>query len=180
MIDLRIEKERHMTTQDMYDVLDFAMQAAEDNGFINSFIYERALYEFAALILFPDRKEEFAPMIAENVNTAWDAMLEDGILDELVANYESDLNYLASLGKTWIDEFTTYIHSARGLLNSLQDITGKISNMSIERLMNAAKESGVEEALQIADEWGMSREMVKPQPFEVVNGAKDEDSLFSE
>ena len=109
MIDLRIEKERHMTTQDMYDILDFAMQAAEDNGFINSFIYERALYEFAALILFPDRKDEFSSLIAENVNTAWDTMLEDGILEELVENYEQDLNYLAALGEKWIDEFTTYI-----------------------------------------------------------------------
>lgn len=179
MIDLRIEKERHMTTQDMYDVLDFAMQAAEDNGFINSFIYERALYEFAALILFPDRKDEFASLIAENVNTAWDTMLEDGILEELVENYEQDLNYLAALGEKWIDEFTTYIHSARGLLNSLQDITGKISNMNIEHLMNAAKESGVAEALQIADEWGMNREAAKSQPnFEVVDD--NTDSLFSE
>ena len=177
MIDLSFEKERHMTTQDMYDVLDFAMQAAEDNGFINSFVYERALYEFAALILFPDRKEEFAPMVAENVNTAWDAMLEDGILDELVENYEQDIDYLGTLGKTWIDEFTTYIHSARGLLNSLQEVTGKISNMNIERFMDAAKESGVAEALQIADDWGMNREATKeivdkPQ-FEIVD-----DSLF--
>ena len=178
MIDLRIEKERHMTTQDMYDVLDFAMQAAEDNGFINSFIYERALYEFAALILFPDRKDEFAPKIAENVNSAWDAMLEDGILEELVTNYEQDLNYLATLGEKWIEEFTTYIHSARGLLNSFQEVTGNISNMGIERLVNAAKESGVAEALQIADDWGMNREAVKPEStLEVVEGVSD--SLFS-
>ena len=178
MIDLRIEKERHMTTQDMYDVLDFAMQAAEDNGFINSFVYERALYEFAALILFPDRKDEFAPMIAENVNSAWDAMLEDGILEELVINYEQDLNCLATLGEKWIEEFTTYIHSARGLLNSFQEVTGNISNMGIERLVNAAKESGVAEALQIADDWGMNREAVKPEStLEVVEGVSD--SLFS-
>lgn len=158
MIDLHFEKERHMTTQDVYDVLDFAMQAAEDNGFINSFIYERALYEFAALILFPDRKDEFASLIAENVNTAWDAMLEDGILDELVSNYEQDLNYLASLGEKWIDEFSSYIHSARGLLNTFQEITGNISAQNAQTLANMIKENGIDEILDFADKWGMNNE----------------------
>ena len=158
MIDLHFEKERHMTTQDVYDVLDFAMQAAEDNGFINSFIYERALYEFAALILFPDRKDDFASLVAENVNTAWDAMLEDGILDELVSNYEQDLNYLASLGEKWIDEFSSYIHSARGLLNTFQEITGNISAQNAQTLANMIKENGIGEILDFADKWGMNNE----------------------
>lgn len=179
MIDLNFEKQRHITTQDTYDILSFAIQAAEDNGFINSFIYERAMYEFAALILIPDSKDTYSAMIAENINSAWDKMLEDGILDELVNNYEQDLDYLASLGEKWVEEFTDYIHSARGLLNSLQEITGKISNFNAEQFMNAAKESGVMDALQIANDWGLNRGVAENKTqLSVVDGDK-EDSLFN-
>ena len=42
-INLDVEKQRKLSTQDMYDILHFAAQSAEDNGFVNSFVFERAL-----------------------------------------------------------------------------------------------------------------------------------------
>jgi hypothetical protein len=46
------------------------MDAADDNGFINSFIFERALYCYAAIMLYPEHKEELAELATSNLIAA--------------------------------------------------------------------------------------------------------------
>lgn len=177
MIDLKQEKERKLSTQDVYDIISFAVQAAEDNGFINDFILERALYEFAVLILFPEYKDTYTHLVAENINLAWDQMLEDGVLDQLVSEHSQDLNYITNCGVKWAEEFSKYSYSVRGLLNSVQEITGRITDLNAQRLTEIAKNAGVTDILKIADEWGMNREDSKDNTnsLEVIDG----ESLFS-
>ena len=43
MIDFEKEKSLALDAQERYDIIAFAMDAADDEGFINSFIFERAL-----------------------------------------------------------------------------------------------------------------------------------------
>ena len=155
-INLTEEKERKLTTQDMYDILHFAVQSAEDNGFVNSFIFERALYEYAAIILFPDRKEEIGRMVAENINNAWDALVQDGTIDKLLDDYSLDMHILADEGNIWLEEYTKYLHSARGLLNTFQMFSGDIVNAAVERFKTVSDDANVQQVLDIADRWGMN------------------------
>lgn len=175
MIDLTIEKNKQLSSQDLYDIMSFAMQSAEDGGFLNSFIFQRALYCFAAVVIFQERKDELAPMVAENVLTAWDALLEDGTLDELRANYQEEMDYLADNGRIWFEEFGAYAHSARGLLNTIQEFSGDILGEAANKLTATAKETGVQELLQVADEWGMNNHPISAEETVV---EVDEESLF--
>ncbi len=159
MIFFSYEKNKKLNTQERYEIIDFAVQVAEDNGFINSFIFSRALYLFAAIILCEDRKEEIAAMVAENVNAAWDALIEDGTIEDLQEQYKQDLDNLAEEGRIWLEEYTTYLHSARGLLNTLQDFSSDIVKQAAETLQKSADNAGVTQILEVADNWGMNNSL---------------------
>lgn len=163
MIHIKIEKDRKLSTQEIYEIIDFSVQAAYDNGFMNSFIFERALYLFAAIRFYEDRKDELAPMIAENINKAWDMLIADGTIEEMIENYRLDLNNLAEIGLAWFEEYTNYACSARGLLNTLQDFTGDIVNQAVSALQKTADETGVQQVLEVADKWGMNNGLPKTE-----------------
>lgn len=174
-MNLDTDKIRTLSTQDMYDIISFAVDAAEDNGFVNSFILERALYEFAAIVLFPNRKDEISALVAENINTAWDILLDDGTIDMLDKEYQEDMELLANYASRWAEEFTDYLHSARGLLNSFQMISGDIMNQAVKTLQQSAQDTGISQVLEIADEWGMNREDTDSR-LKVVDGKQESDS----
>ena len=155
-INLDFEKTSHLTTQERYDIMNFATMAAEDDGFMNSFIFERALYVFAAIRLIEDRHDEIAKLAANNMNTAWQTLLEDGTIDELAENYATDLDMLAQEGSIWYQEYTEYAHSARGLLNTIQTFSGDIVRNAAEQLKSASTDDGVQQILQAAESWGMN------------------------
>lgn len=176
-IDLVEEKNKVLSTQEMYEIMDFATQAAEDNGFMNSFIYQRALYLFAAIRFYEDRREEIANLVAENVNTAWDTLLEDSTLEDMAEQYAADLEMLAENGEIWFKEFTEYAHSARGLLNTIQEFTGDIVKQAAAQLQTTAEDPRIQEVLNIAETWGMNN---NPQDViqEVIS--EEDGSLFQD
>ena len=94
MINLEFEKTSALDAQERYDIISMAADAADDNGFINSFIFERALYCFAAIILYPDRKEELAALAANNPLDSWKKLIEDDTLQEMRENYKEELDKL--------------------------------------------------------------------------------------
>lgn len=178
MIDIQKEKESSLTTQQVYDVIDFAVQAAEDNGFVNLFVLERALYVYMAIVLFPARKDDITALAAKNILEAWQELLNDGTIDRLYDDYNADMAWLAEEAYTWSNDFSEYLHSARGLLNSFQEVSGDILANAARTLSQSVNESEVKEVLQIADEWGMNREIAKPAPD--TTPLVDADSLFAE
>lgn len=47
MFNLELEKQCILTAQDRYDIISAAIQDSYDDGFMNSFIFQRVLYCFA-------------------------------------------------------------------------------------------------------------------------------------
>lgn len=168
MINLVFEEEKVLSTQDIYEIINFSLQAAEENGFLNSFIFERALYLFAAICLYQDRKDELTPLIAANINTAWDTLIKDGTIEEMLENYQKDLDNLAEQGKLYFDEYNAYSLSARGLLNNIQEFTGDIVYQAKEALQKSSQETGVSQLLEIADNWGMNSDILKEENNQVL------------
>lgn len=70
MINLETEKSLALDAQERYDIISFAMDAADDNGFINSFVFERALYCYAAIMLYPEYKEQLSELATINLISA--------------------------------------------------------------------------------------------------------------
>lgn len=150
------ETAKKLTSQDMYDIIHFAAQSAEDNGFVNQFVFERALYAYAAIILYPDRKEEIGRMVSDNILDAWDALLADGTIADMNENFAVDMDALGRIGSVWLDDYIKYLQSARGILSSFQEFSGDIIQTAVEKFKTVSDEVGANQVLEIANNWGMN------------------------
>lgn len=150
------ETAKKLTSQDMYDIIHFAAQSAEDNGFVNQFVFERALYAYAAIILYPDRKEEIGRMVSNNILDAWDALLADGTIEDMNKNFAVDMDALGRIGSVWLDDYIKYLQSARGILSSFQEFSGDIIQTAVEKFKTISDEVGANQVLEIANSWGMN------------------------
>ena len=159
MLDIALEKEKTLSTQEMYEILDFAVQAAEDNGFINSFVFVRAMYMYAAIRLYEDRREELQQMINSDLLGSWDELVKDGTIENMNKGFYVDMNLLADYGQVWMDEFTAYAHSARGLLNTIQEFSADIVEQATQRLSSVVSNDDVKKVTDIAQEWGLNNDV---------------------
>ena len=162
-IQLDAEKKRKLTTQDMYDILHFAAQSAEDNGFINQFVYERALYAYAAVILYPDRKQELAADISNNILDAWDVLIKDGTVENMDKDFSIDMEELARNGSIWLTDYSGYLQSLRGVFSSFQIFSNDMVDSAVNRFKNTFNDNKAEEVLNILDKWGMSNNLEKDE-----------------
>lgn len=151
-----LETTRKLTSQDMYDIIHFSAQSAEDNGFVNQYVFERALYAYAAIILYPDRKEEIGRMVSNNILDAWDALVSDGTILDMENNFSSDIKILGEVGSVWLDDYIKYLQSARGIFSTFQTFSGDIVESTVNRFKDAFNESDAKTVLEIADKWGMN------------------------
>ena len=134
--DLEREMNRTLTTEQVTMILDFAIQAAEDNGFVNRYIYQRAMYVFAAIVLFEDRKDEISELIGSDsdIRLAWDMLLQDGTIEVMNKQYDNDMEYLGNVGADWYEDYCAYAHSARGVLGAFSDFSGDIVQAAFQKL----------------------------------------------
>ena len=175
-MSLNIDKEKTsaLSSAAQFDIINFAIQAAEENGFLNSFIFERALYCFAAIVLNDDRKDEISHLVSQGVIEAWEKLVEDGTMDELVNDYAEALDDLSDNAQRWFEEYGKYTISARGLLNNIQELSGTIVQSAADRLRDASSETGILDVLKIADDWGMNNRL----PMEEKEVEKNPESLL--
>lgn len=151
-----LETTRKLTSQDIYDIIHFSAQSAEDNGFVNQYVFERALYAYAAIILYPDRKEEIGRMVSNNILDAWDALVSDGTTSDMEKNFSSDIKILGEVGSVWLDDYIKYLQSARGIFSTFQTFSGDIIESTVNRFKDAFNENDAKTVLEIADKWGMN------------------------
>lgn len=151
-----LETTRTLTSQDIYDIIHFSAQSAEDNGFVNQYVFDRALYAYAAIILYPDRKEEIGRLVSNNILDAWDALVSDGTTSDMEKNFSSDIKILGEVGSVWLDDYIKYLQSARGIFSTFQTFSGDIVESTVNRFKDAFNESDAKTVLEIADKWGMN------------------------
>lgn len=178
MINLETEKSLALDAQERYDIISFAMDAADDNGFINSFVFERALYCYAAMMLYPEYKKELAELATSNLIAAWNKILEENIFEQMIKNYETTITILCQEAENWFKEYSDWAHSARGILDIIQQFSGNIVENAANRLTTTAQETGVSNLLEVADEWGMTRGLLKEENIKENIKEQDEESLF--
>lgn len=169
MINLEMEQGRTLSTKQICQVEDFAIQSANDGGFLNSYVFERALYVYAAILLLKDNKEDIRKKVTDDgdICEAFDYLLKSGLLEKLVNTYTSDIEMLLQVGENWLTEVETYEHSARGLLDTISTLSGDIVQSAVNQLSKAA-DGNVSVIQQFAENWGYGRK----EPLEVVDGDK--------
>lgn len=152
------EKEVRLNMEQVCMIEDFAAQAANDGGFMSRYVFERAILVFAAIVLYPDRKEEITEMIGKDydIRAAYQVLLETGLLEEMANDYQKELTYLLGIGDTWFEEAKDFEQSARGLLSTISDLSGDIVQGAFEKLQEAAN-GDAKIVEDFAKQWGYGR-----------------------
>lgn len=160
-MQLRLEKDSCFTAQEAYQIISDAIDfAEEENGFINSFIFERALWVCAARTLYPEKTDEINASLLEDGSPliTWNKLLEDGTLDNLSADYEESLDYLAESASEWFEEYTEAAHSMRSLVDVINALMEGMSSNLGKQLDLFKSDADIQNVMDIADKWGLDRD----------------------
>lgn len=177
MINLAQEESYKLSAKDRYDILNFAIKAADDDGFVSSFIFERAMYLYAATILDEDKADIIWEKIFQNLIEAWDYAIQEKIIQEMLENYKDDLDQLAEEGWSWFEEYNNYILSARGVLNFAEQFSGDLIGSAAKTFKDTVEETGAKDIINLADEWGMNRTVLKTEETKEIKEENSE-TLF--
>lgn len=159
-MNIEQEKNNVFTPQETYDIISAAIDMADDEGFVNSYVFERALYVCAARILYEDRIDEINSSLLENGSplVTWKTLLDDGTIDQMIAEHEQSLDYLASLGELWFEEYAENAHSLRSLVDVIQVLMDGLAGNAMKQLDMFKQDADVQNVIDIADKWGLDRD----------------------
>ena len=166
-----------LTSQEIYDMINSCLEEAEDNGFLNQFVFERALVCHEVLLLIEDLDDIDGPMVAENPLTAFDHFLEMGYIQNLIKNHADTVNYIGKIAAQYFEDYEKYLLSVGGVLNKAEIFSSEVLQNMAGQMNDLTKNGDIQETLKIANEWGMNR-----QPAKVENPVDSEqvlDSLFN-
>lgn len=178
MIHLEKERSCPLSAQEIADICTFACSFAEDNGFISSFIYERAIWVLIVQQLYDEKKNEIASQIAsEGILNTYTSLLESDIAESLIADYIDAVKDIFEIATQWAIDYQKYSLSARGLFNTLQDFTGDIVNQATRKYQEITADENLQQVIDMGEKWGMNR---MPTPEETVHKQPIPlDSLFA-
>lgn len=166
-----------LTSQEIYDMINSCLEEAEDNGFLNQFVFERALVCHEVLLLIEDLDDIDGPMVAENPLTAFDHFLEMGYIQNLVKNHTATVDYIGKIAAQYFEDYEKYLLSIGGVLNKAEIFSSEVLQNMAGQFNDLTKNGDIQETLKIADEWGMNRQ--PPKVENPVNSKQVLDSLFN-
>ena len=163
-----------LTSQEIYDMINSCLEEAEDNGFLNQFVFERALVCHEVLLLIEDLDDIDGPMVAENPLTAFDHFLEMGYVQNLVKNHTATVDYIGKIAAQYFEDYEKYLLSVGGVLNKAEIFSSEVLQNMAGQMNDLTKNGDMQETLKIANEWGMNR-----QPLAAENPVDSEKVLNS-
>lgn len=166
-----------LTSQEIYDMINSCLEEAEDNGFLNQFVFERALVCHEVLLLIEDLDDIDGPMVAENPLTAFDHFLEMGYVQNLIKNHAATVDYIGKIAAQYFADYEKYLLSIGGVLNKAEIFSSEVLQNMAGQMNDLTKNDEIKETLKIAKEWGMDRQ--PPQVENPVDSEKVLNSLFN-
>ncbi len=166
-----------LTSQEIYDMINSCLEEAEDNGFLNQFVFERALVCHEVLLLIEDLDDIDGPMVAENPLTAFDHFLEMGYIQNLVKDHTATVDYIGKIAAQYFADYEKYLLSIGGVLNKAEIFSSEVLQNMAGQMNDLTKNDEIKETLKIAKEWGMDRQ--PPQVENPVDSEKVLNSLFN-
>ena len=141
-----------LTSQEIYDMINSCLEKAEDNGFLNQFVFERALVCHEVLLLIEDLDDIDGPMVAENPLTAFDHFLEMGYIQNLIKNHADTVNYIGKIAAQYFEDYEKYLLSVGGVLNKAEIFSSEVLQNMAGQFNDLTKNGDIQETLKIADE----------------------------
>lgn len=141
-----------LTSQEIYDMINSCLEEAEDNGFLNQFVFERALVCHEVLLLIEDLDDIDGPMVAENPLIAFDHFLEMGYIQNLIKNHTATVDYIGKIAAQYFADYEKYLLSIGGVLNKAEIFSSEVLQNMAGQMNDLTKNGDIQETLKIANE----------------------------
>lgn len=171
MAEINLEAERNVnfSARDSYDIIADAIEASYDNGFMNNFVFERAIILGATAALYPDDfpydKEVYdSPREAIKVNPLdlWDDVMQNTkLFDSLLEKNNDQLDAILAYGINWFNEYKDYAYSLRGLLDNIGPLMDEVTQRADQELAEMYQNGDLKEVIDIGKDWGYERDIQK-------------------
>lgn len=172
-----IESSCPLSALTRYNIYHRALEAAEDTGYLDRFVYERALCCYLIEEVLADELEEGdVELIAANPIQAWDKLNKDDMVKQLLNTIsEEDMKYIIDDSIIYFNDYKEYLLSIGGVFNKAEIFSSDILNQMDSRIDKLADSEDIQKTLRIAEDWGLDRgEKPKPKP----DVPPTQDSLF--
>lgn len=157
MINLEKEKNLKLSSQQIYDIIAKAVELADDDGFLNNFVFERSLYIVSLAVLNEEKRNNISiDLEIKSPMDIWDELLKDGSIEELIKDYKQELDYISDQAEIWYEDYATFCASPRGMIGSLEGLTGSFMENMSDQVASLQDNAKINEAIATAEKWGMN------------------------
>lgn len=160
-----------------YNIFHRALEAAEDTGYLDRFVYERALCCYLIEEVLKDELEEGdIELIAANPIQAWDKFNKGDLVKQLLNTIsEENMKYIIDDSIVYFNDYKEYLLSIGGVFNKAEIFSSDMLNQMDSRIDKLADSEEIQKTLKIAEDWGLDRG-IQPEAKPDVPPAQD--SLF--
>lgn len=157
-IDCIKEKNSALTAQERYDIIDFAIKSAqEDDGFINTFILQRALCLYALILLTEEpRKSELQDMVSNDLLGSWNELIQSKEIENFAQDYSNTLDLLAEEAEQWCDDYIAHYQSVGNIVSIIETLSTNLLGKAQETFSSFQNDETIQQVMRIAEDWGMN------------------------
>lgn len=154
MINLEELQDIAFDTQEQYDIINAALDNAEDNGFLNAFVFERALicHEILHLNIDFDEDDPTTEEVNNNPLIAFDHYVAQGYVTQLSQEYKATADYMSKLAATYFEDYREYLLSLGGVINKSEIFSSQVLQNMAKQLQGVTENSEIKDVLNIANE----------------------------
>lgn len=156
MIKVKQEKELKLSANEINTILSFAFGEATNNGFVNRFVFERAMYVYAYVVLMGKNKDADDDILDDNVLNVWNTILLDGIVERMTKEYENELVVIQNAATDMFEDYRDYQRSIRGMANALGDLADNLLGQLSSIAKDGLTSEQYQEIMDIASKWGLN------------------------
>lgn len=161
MINLENEKASAVAAKEMNELLAFAIGEAENDGFINQYVFERAAYVFLYLLLCEeeDEKKKVGDAIdLDGVLVTWTNLVKDGKIEEMVKSHDVEVQLTIDACDRVFKDYLDYSKSIRATFAGFQSSSARAMKETMKQLSETISSEQYKDVLDIAEKWGMSND----------------------
>ena len=140
-----------------YNIFHRALEAAEDTGYLDRFVYERALCCYLIEEVLKDELEEGdAELIEGNPIQAWDKFNKGDLVKQLLNTIsEENMKYIIDDSIVYFNDYKEYLLSIGGVFNKAEVFSSDVLNQMDSRIDKLVDSEDIQKTLRIADNWGL-------------------------
>lgn len=161
IVNIETEKNLTVTSEEVNTIVASAINEADNNGFVNRFVFSRAMWVYLYLMLLEDADAKKAlkkRINKEGVLNLWDSLVKDGSIGNMLATHEEDVNFVAEVANEMYDSYVQFNQSIRGTIVNIQELGSEMIQSAMGSMNKMLADGKYAEVMNIAQQLGFTQD----------------------